>query len=158
MGKRGAKPAPSAMKLLLGNPGRRPISEHEVTPDSSAPVCPDWLGEVGRAYWQAVMDAMPSGFIRSVDGQLLSQYCHAWEEFHLSRKALETEGRSVTSDNGVTRVNPTLTVMNNAADRIRRLAACFGFSPADRVGLDFGGEDQPDDPLLSMMAARAGRN
>ena len=101
---------------------------------------------------------MPAGFIVSIDGHLLAQYCHAWEEFHASRKDIEASGRTYMTDKGVIQSNPSIKVMNAASERIRRLAACFGFSPADRVGLDFGGDDTPDDPLVAMMMARAGRN
>ena len=40
---RGRKPKPTALKLLEGNPGKRPINEHEPVPPKGTVKCPTWL-------------------------------------------------------------------------------------------------------------------
>jgi P27 family predicted phage terminase small subunit len=156
MGKAGPKPRPTALKALMGNPGRRPLSKAEVKP-TGRPKCPRWLGKIGRHYWKRVMESMPPDFITAVDGQLLSQYCDAWQDFHEAREDIALRGTTVMS--GKMEVpNPSLNRKFKARDAIRRLAANFGFSPADRVGLEFGESEEDGDPLVEMMRARSGEN
>ena len=43
MATRGRKPKPTALKVLEGNPGKRPLNENEPKPERKAPECPSWL-------------------------------------------------------------------------------------------------------------------
>lgn len=42
---RGRKPKPTNLKVLEGNPGKRPLPTNEVKPQKKAPRCPQWLEE-----------------------------------------------------------------------------------------------------------------
>ena len=48
MAQRGRKPKPTAMKVLEGNPGGRPLNKNEPKPDKKAPRCPAWLEEEAK--------------------------------------------------------------------------------------------------------------
>ncbi len=43
MATRGRKPKPTALKVLEGNPGKRPLNLNEPKPEKKAPKCPSWL-------------------------------------------------------------------------------------------------------------------
>ena len=43
MATRGRKPKPTAMKILEGNPGKRPLNPFEPVPVKGDIKCPDWL-------------------------------------------------------------------------------------------------------------------
>ena len=43
MATRGRKPKPTALKLLEGNPGKRPLNDREPVPPRAALKCPAWL-------------------------------------------------------------------------------------------------------------------
>ena len=45
------KPKPTKLKILEGNPGRRPLNESEPLPQSIAPECPDWLLDEAKKEW-----------------------------------------------------------------------------------------------------------
>lgn len=58
MAQRGRKPKPTALKMLEGNPGGRPLNTKEPKPEKKAPRCPSWLedeakksGNVWRKCW-----------------------------------------------------------------------------------------------------------
>ena len=51
----GPKPAPTALKKLAGNPGKRALNTREPQPESGAPPCPDWMPAEGRAQWGRVV-------------------------------------------------------------------------------------------------------
>ena len=43
MATRGRKPKPTALKVLEGNPGKRPLNENEPIPPKGSIKCPSWL-------------------------------------------------------------------------------------------------------------------
>ena len=49
MATRGRKPKPTAVKVLEGNPGKRPLNMFEPVPDKVAPECPSWLNDEAKA-------------------------------------------------------------------------------------------------------------
>lgn len=42
---------PTVLRLLEGNPGKRPIPEDEVKPIPIATSCPDWINENAKEVW-----------------------------------------------------------------------------------------------------------
>ena len=48
----GPKPKPTKLKLLEGNPGRRPINDKEPKPKERLPQCPTHLSEEAKREWQ----------------------------------------------------------------------------------------------------------
>jgi hypothetical protein len=48
---RGRRPRPTCLKLLSGNPGKRPLNGSEPRPDPIVLECPPELGEVARREW-----------------------------------------------------------------------------------------------------------
>lgn len=48
MAERGRKPTPTAIKVLEGNPGKRPLNANEPKPKKKAPRCPSWLEEEAK--------------------------------------------------------------------------------------------------------------
>lgn len=76
MGRRGPAPKPTALKLIAGNPGRRPLNTNEPVPPSGEPVQPAFLDASARAVWaQIVPDLAKCGLARSIDGVTLGRYC-----------------------------------------------------------------------------------
>jgi len=47
----GPKPKPTAIKILEGNPGKRPLNLNEPKPLQIAPECPDWLLAEAKKEW-----------------------------------------------------------------------------------------------------------
>jgi phage terminase small subunit len=69
MAVRGRKPKPTHLKVLSGNPGRRPLPESEPKPQPVAPPCPDWLPEEARAKWDELAPELERlGLLTAVDG------------------------------------------------------------------------------------------
>ena len=59
MAARGRKPKPTALKVLEGNPGKRPLNDHEPIPPKGELKCPSWLlpepkrnGSAWRPHWR----------------------------------------------------------------------------------------------------------
>ena len=58
MATRGRKPKPTAIKVLEGNPGKRPLNKFEPAPEKKAPPCPEWLNGEAKAEWERLADKM----------------------------------------------------------------------------------------------------
>jgi hypothetical protein len=66
MAVRGRKPTPTAVRILKGNPGRRPLPSNEPTPEAGRCTPPRplkgrplalWRRYIGRAWWLTEFDA-----------------------------------------------------------------------------------------------------
>jgi phage terminase small subunit len=52
MAGRGRPPKPTALKVLEGNPGKRPLNQNEPKPEKKAPNCPSWLLPDAKKEWR----------------------------------------------------------------------------------------------------------
>lgn len=83
---RGRPPKPSRMKVLTGNPGKRPLNKNEPRPD---PVIPDCPPEPAQREWARLVGELSSlNMITKLDRAALAAYCGAyamWAEATLRR-------------------------------------------------------------------------
>jgi len=133
-GKQGRKPKPTKLKLLEGNPGRRPIRKDEPDPPPAIPSCPDHLSLEAKREWERVTPLLEKlGLLSQIDGAALSLYCQAWGRWVEAEEALRTYGVMVKSPNGFPMQSPYLAVANRAMEQIRAMLTEFGMSPSSRT-------------------------
>lgn len=152
MGARGPKPKPTALKLIEGNPGKRPLNTAEPQISGGTPLCPEHLPESARQLWQTIMASTPPGMIAVTDAPLLADYCVAWaihrEATEALRKSRNLLGESLLVEGAP---SPYLKIINDQAKIMASLASHLGLSPAARGGLKLwqgdgkGGGDGWDD-------------
>lgn len=117
--RRGKKPTPRAIKLLRGNPGRRPIAP-EIEFQPGVPDRPAFLDAVARREWDRVVaELAPTQVLVKAEQMLLAGYCLA-----VSR-ALRAERRARKDPKAEARAE-------KAWDHVRKYAAVFGIGPAER--------------------------
>jgi len=76
MGRRGPAPKPTALKLVGGNPGGRPLNTREPIPPPGEPDLPVFTDERARLVWQQLVPRLARiGLARSIDGHALERYC-----------------------------------------------------------------------------------
>ena len=88
--KPGRKPTPTALKVLRGNPGHRPLNQDEPEPDvySVIPSPPEWAGlsEKATELWNDVaMVLVKMRVFTEADRFLLFRYCDLWDSWLKSR-------------------------------------------------------------------------
>ncbi len=92
--KPGTKPKPTALKLLEGNPGKRPLPMNEPKPAPTAPKCPSWLHKDAKKEWKRISTELERlGLLTQVDMAALAGYC----EHSGSRKLEQTTEVPVTA-------------------------------------------------------------
>ncbi|MGB7479863.1 MAG: P27 family phage terminase small subunit [Burkholderiaceae bacterium] len=78
----GTRSKPTALKLLAGNPGKRPLNVNEPMPRRAVPVCPDWMPAEGRKEWARTVPELDRlGLLTCVDTVVLEAFCATYAEF-----------------------------------------------------------------------------
>lgn len=153
-GKRGRPKTPTTLKVLMGNPGNRPISQDEVKPKPLMPeplkIVKDEAKEIWDAYAPKLYDL---GLLTEVDGIALSALCKVCqrviqaEEF-LDRVSKDKDGNfngfMFKSAKGNYIQLPQVSIAQTYAKLMALYLGKFGLSPADRVGLNVKPESKPN--------------
>jgi P27 family predicted phage terminase small subunit len=136
MSMRGVKPKPARLRLLEGNPGRRPIRP-EVTPPAGETTCPEHLDAVAQAEWQRLAPGMAErGVLTPWDRAALAAYCASWSLWIDAAAKVAALGAVVKAPKtGVPMQNPYLSIANGAQDRMAKLAGELGLTPVSRTRL-----------------------
>lgn len=79
MGRRGPLPKPPALKVLEGNPGKRPLNLSDgVNPRIEIPTPPKHLGREARKEWKRITPILEElGLISGLDRVALALYCQS---------------------------------------------------------------------------------
>src|SRR5713101_6600171 len=98
---RGRKPVPTTLKLLRGNPGKRPLNPDEPQPRVEIPPCPSHLSTEAKKEWRRSAKLLAElGLLASIDRAALALYCEAWARWVQAEEALQTYGLMVKAPNG----------------------------------------------------------
>lgn len=156
MGRRGPPPKPTKMKQAAGNPGKRPLNEHEPEPKAGAPKMPSWLPARAKAEWKRIVPELEKlGLLTVIDLAALASYCVAYSEVEEATKVLEAEGRvcvwPIFDRQGVRvgerlKAHPAVQMQRDAARLVKQFISEFGLTPASRSRVQgaTGGEGEGD--------------
>lgn len=146
MAKRAVKP--TKLKLLEGNPGKRPLPKDEFTP---APGCepPANLSKAEREQWDYYAPQLDNaGLLAKMDRGNLANFCRAQariEEIadilnHPDTKMLisYTESAPNGTEKPIVKLNPLVIEQRLLIAQVKGMAPEFGMTPRGRVGLSVG--------------------
>jgi phage terminase small subunit len=137
----GRPPKPTALKLLQGNPGRRPLNTQEPKPPPGAEMPEALLGDpVAVKNWKTYAPKLTAlGILTEVDARAFGRLCRLWAEEDGRTKMLDPEtGLRLPSD-------PRLLA------EIRQLEERFGMNPSSRVKLKVE-KPKPQSKLEGLMS------
>lgn len=136
---RGRKPTPTALKLVNGNPGRRPIGK-TVQPAVEPPPCPDHLSADAKDEWKRTLPILLDlRVLSAIDMAALAMYCQSYARWvHAERKIAELEasaeaGYVIESPNGFPVQSPWLAIANSAMEKCKSFLVEFGMTPSARA-------------------------
>lgn len=149
MGQRGPRPRSAALKLLAGNPGKRPAQSGGSAMTPGEPERPaELVGEAAREWDRLIPELEAAGLLATVDRGILSAYCLAVADLLAAAEAINTHGRwlmvpiqNSKGDNLGERVieHPAVKTQDKASARVKTLGAELGLTPAARLRLEGGG-------------------
>lgn len=156
---KGRKPKPTNLKLLAGNPGKRPINKNEPKPPPIAPKCPGWLNKEGKKEWKRIAPLLERlGLLTEADMANLAAYCRTYAEMVEAEQFLEKHGLTYQipkrDEEGkvvglYVQQWPQVSIVRRCQEEIRAYSALFGLSPSDRSRMSLPTERDDDDEFFA---------
>ena len=143
----GPPPKPTRLRVLEGNPGRRPLNEFEPqpAPRKRVPAAPKELGEQAKKEWRRLAKQLVrQGILTDLDMTAFTAYCQCYQRWYDASRQLDSTGLFIKAPNGMIMQNPLLPIINKAVDQMLKFMARFGLTPSDRSRLSVV---PPDDEL-----------
>lgn len=139
---RGRKPIPTHMKLVAGNPGKRPVNKNEPKPEPKIPPCPEHLSEAAKREWDSMSKELASmGLLTKIDGAALAGYCDAYGRWAEASLMLQKHGMIMKGAKGGPIQSPYLQIVNRALEQMRSFLIEFGMTPSSRARISVQRED-----------------
>ena len=139
---RGRKPKPRVLKLLEGNPGKRPLPPPDPS-DRLLGRAPHGLTEGERETWRRVARECP--WLRRADRALVELFCRSWLQLTVADRRLVTlvvEGGDLQMIAGLQKM------VDHARASCLRMLAEMGATAASRARvLSAGGAVREGDPV-----------
>jgi len=136
------KPKPTKLKILEGNPGKRPLNENEPIPQSIASECPDWLLAEAKKEWKRLAPELEKlGLLTSIDRAAFAGYCQSYAKWKKAEKFLKKHGMTIKIPQkdeygNVVSIQvkkfPEVSIANECLKQIRSFASEFGLTPSSR--------------------------
>lgn len=140
---RGRKPKPTSLKLIEGNPGRRPLGERGAEPYGGAPTCPAHLCPSAKAEWKRLANQLQLlGLLSQLDRAVLAAYCQAYGRWVEAERKLKETPMLLKLPSGYVQQNPWLTIANKQLELMHKYMAELGLSPVARTRVDMRGPGQ----------------
>lgn len=139
---KGPKPKPTALKIIEGKPGHRPLNKNEPAVDGLAGSAPDWMNPEQREIWRNALACAPMGLITKIDESVLTTWVVACYLHQEATEKVNQMGLIVKSPvKGDPMQNPYLPIINRQALIMQKAAAEMGFTPSSRsrVSVPSGG-------------------
>ena len=156
MATRGRKPKPTALKLLEGNPGKRPINEHEPVPPKGTVKCPTWLEPEAKKEWKRLAPSLEAmGVLTQADLTAFAGYCQAYASWKEAEEFISQHGSIFQTPSGYVQQVLQVSIAQQNLKIMQSFCSEFGLTPATRARIiaNGGGKDDSasDDPMESLL-------
>ncbi len=138
MGRRVPSPKPEWMKVLEGNPGKRPLKKtaSKVKRREREFASPQWLDQEAKAHWNGVAPALrAAGLLTDLDLGLFAIYCQTYSDWVRVAKLLKDAGTVYVTPAGQARPRPEVVIAQQYLGAILEFSKDFGMTPASRARL-----------------------
>lgn len=133
MTKRGSRPKPTYLKLIAGNPSRRPLNMNEPRPQGNLREAPGWMSATQKAGWDYAIEHAPAGLLKLLDRSVLAVWVVAEDTHRQAAERVSQTGLLVKTPNTDTPMqSPYLPIQNKQAMIMIKAAAELGFTPSSR--------------------------
>jgi len=156
MATRGRKPKPTALKVLEGNSGKRPLNKNEPQPEKKAPRCPSWLEPEAKKEWKRMAKTLETiGVLTQVDKAAFAGYCQAYARWKEAEEFLSKHGTIFKTPSGYIQQVPQVSIAQTYLKVMKDFCSEFGLTPAARTRIQVdsavGQEDDPMESILKVM-------
>lgn len=144
---RGRKPRPLELRVIEGNPGKRPLPAPVAVPPG-LPDPPPHLDDAAVAEWiRIVADLGVAGLITRPDRAALAAYCCAYSRWIFAEQKITTFGHIVRHPSGKLMQTPWLAISNQAMLLMHKFLTEFGMTPVSRARVAAPAGDDTKNPF-----------
>lgn len=154
MPKRGAKPKPTALKLVQGTDRPDRVNPNEPEPEAVIPEPPgEWAksNPVALAEWERLTPHLYTlGLLTAVDRAVIVAYCEAWSRLRQAEAEIAENGLLVETTNGNVIQSPAVGIANTAFKNMLTAATEFGLTPSSRTRVTPVGGKRTENPFKNL--------
>ena len=111
MAARGRKPKPTALKVLEGNPGKRPLNDFEPIPPKGELKCPSWLLPEAKKEWKRLASSLEAmGVLTMADLTAFAGYCQAYARWKEAEEFITQHGSIFKTPSGYVQQVPQVSI------------------------------------------------
>jgi P27 family predicted phage terminase small subunit len=146
-------PVPFPLKVLRGNPGKRPMKpEPQPEIPADVPEPPAFItGYAADEWWRTAPELHRLGLLSRIDVPSLAAYCHAYGQWRLAAEAFARmaandpvmNGQLIKTKYGDAAMNPLVSIARKHAADMVRYGSEFGLTALARSRLAAGGYAPP---------------
>ena len=137
---------PTALKILEGNPGKRPLNLNEPKPKIIIPKCPIWLEVEAKKEWLRIVPELTRiGLLTMIDISALIGYCQSWGRYIEAEKIITIRGTSFETANGCLMPVPEVAIAQKYLKLCQSFMIQFGMTPSSRGNIKLPEGDSGDD-------------
>ena len=154
MATRGRQPKPTGLKILEGNPGKRPLNDKEPQPEKKAPRCPSWLEPEAKKEWKRMAKTLEAiGVLTQIDKAAFAGYCQAYARWKEAEEFLSKHGTIFKAPSGYIQQVPQVSIAQTYLKVMKDFCSEFGLTPAARTRIRVDTTETPtDDPMEYLLS------
>ena len=148
---RGRKPKPTGLKIVSGNPGKRPLNAREPNPEADLPTCPAHLLPTAKVEWKRLArELYYLGVLTRLDRATLAGYCQAYGRWVEAEEKLIASPLLLKTPSGYVQQSPWLSVSNKQLELMGRYMVELGLTPASRSRIVTASGSAGHDPVMTI--------
>lgn len=154
----GRQPKPTNLKVLQGNPGKRPLNTNEPKARKGTPAAPECLTPEAIREWKRLLpDLEANQLLSHFDRAVFSAYCMSWGLMVQAFEAINHNrdnnygGLLIECPDGGVKTHPYVQVFNKQVENTVKTACHFGFTPATRSKITAGDTDSKLDEMQALL-------
>lgn len=144
---RGRKPNPTALKVLRGNPGRRPLNMREPAPPRVVDLAPpvELKGAAAAEWTRTAPELQRLGLLTTIDRQALIAYCVTWARWLEAEDQIREHGMVLKGRKGAPILSPYVGIAARTMQQLKVWLEQFGMTPSARSRVKTDPGDKPAD-------------
>ena len=145
------KAKPTKLKILEGNPGKRPLNKNEPKPieaNSRELDPPEWMLDEAKKEWVRIVPELTRlGLFTKIDRAALIGYCQSWARYREAEEFLSNNSTTFETDKGYIAQVPQVSIAQKYLKLCYTLMTEFGFTPSSRGRMQLPGDPEDEDPM-----------
>ena len=153
MGRRGPAPKSDSLRMLDGNPSKRPLKDKPTgAKPQDVPTCPAWLSPEAKREWRRVTpELIRLGLVTRLDQVAIAGYCISYSCWRRCQEVLIAQGNVYVTNRGQIRPRPEVEIARMSGDTMKSLASELGLTPASRECIHMAQPGREIDPMEALL-------